>query len=102
MFQRLLAMLLLLSAFVNAQSPAAWPQWRGPARDGVASAFTVPATWPTQLMKRWTATVGVGHSSPVVSGNRVIVHTRQGTREVVTAYDLASGKQLWQDGVEAP
>jgi outer membrane protein assembly factor BamB len=84
------------------QSPAAWPQWRGPARDGVASTFTVPATWPAQLTKKWTVTVGVGHSSPVISGNRVVVHTRQGNREVVTAYDLESGKQLWQDGVDAP
>jgi outer membrane protein assembly factor BamB len=83
-------------------SPAAWPQWRGPSRDGVASSFTVPATWPAQLTKKWQATVGLGHSSPVVSGNRVVVHTRQANREVVSAYDLATGKQLWQDAVDAP
>ncbi len=35
-----------------------WPQWRGPARDGVASAFTAPTTWPAQLTKKWQATVG--------------------------------------------
>lgn len=87
---------------VQVQPPAAWPQWRGPARDGVASAFTVPTAWPAQLTKKWSATVGVGHSSPVVSGNRVVVHTRQDSREIVAAYDLASGKQLWQDGVDAP
>ena len=38
----------------------------------------------------------------MIAGNRIIVHTRQGNREIVTAYDLASGKQLWQDGVDAP
>jgi len=81
---------------------ADWPQWRGPARDGVASGFTAPAAWPAQLTKKWQATVGLGHASPVVSGDRVIVHTRQGNRELVTAFDLASGKQLWQDGVDAP
>ena len=81
---------------------ADWPQWRGPARDGVASALTVPTTWPAQLTKKWQATVGLGHSSPVISGNRLIVHTRQGNRELLTAFDLASGKQLWQDGVDAP
>jgi outer membrane protein assembly factor BamB len=68
----------------------------------VASAFTVPTTWPAQLTKKWSAAVGVGHASPVVSGTRVVVHTRQGNREIVAAYDLESGKQLWQDGVEAP
>jgi outer membrane protein assembly factor BamB len=81
---------------------ADWPQWRGPARDGVASAFTPPAAWPAQLTKKWQATVGLGHASPVISGNRIVVHTRQGNREVVTAFDVLSGKQLWQDGVDAP
>lgn len=79
-----------------------WSQWRGPARDGVASSFTVPTAWPTQLTRRWQVPVGLGHASPVVSGNRVVVHTRQGTRELVSAFDLQSGKPLWQDGVEAP
>ena len=85
-----------------AQTPAAWPQWRGPARDGVASAFTPPPAWPAQLRKRWEVTVGAGHSSPVVAGNRVILHSRQGNREIVAAYDLQTGTQLWQDGIEAP
>jgi outer membrane protein assembly factor BamB len=81
---------------------ADWPQWRGPARDGVAATFTAPAAWPAQLTKKWQANVGLGHASPVVAGNRVIVHTRQANREIVAAYDLASGKQLWQDGIDAP
>ena len=42
-----------------------------------------------------------GHASPVVSGNRVIVHSRLANREVIAAYDQQTGKQLWQDGVEA-
>ena len=79
-----------------------WPQWRGPARDGVASTFTPPATWPAQLTRKWQATVGLGHSSPVVSGTRIVIHTRVGERETIAAYDLASGKQLWQDAVDAP
>ena len=93
---------LLLSTLTHAQTPAPWPQWRGPARDGVASAFTVPTTWPAQLTKKWEATVGAGHASPVVGGNRVVVHTRQNNQEIVAAYDLDSGKQLWQQGVDAP
>jgi outer membrane protein assembly factor BamB len=87
---------------VGAQTTAPWPQWRGPGRDGVASAFTVPATWPAQLTKKWQATVGVGHASPVVAANRVVVHARQGSREIVAAYDFETGKQVWQQGVEAP
>jgi outer membrane protein assembly factor BamB len=99
----LCALLVMTSMTGFAQTPApTWSQWRGPARDGVASSFTVPTAWPAQLTKRWQATVGLGHASPVISGNRVIVHSRQGNREVVAAYDLPSGKQLWQDAVDAP
>ena len=101
-FQGLIAAIALGSVLAHAQSPQGWPQWRGPARDGVASAFTVPATWPAQLTKKWQATVGAGHASPVMAGNRVVIHARQGNREIVAAYDFDSGKQLWQQGVEAP
>ena len=90
-----------ISTFAQAPAPS-WSQWRGPTRDGVASSFTVPTAWPAQLTRRWQVPVGLGHASPVVSGNRVVIHTRQGTRELVSAFDLQSGKPLWQDGVEAP
>src|SRR5688500_17544764 len=94
---------VLATASLGAQTPAAsWPQWRGPARDGVASSFTPPAVWPAQLTKRWEATVGAGHASPVIAGNRVVLHSRQGNREVIAAYDLQSGKRLWEDGIDAP
>ena len=98
---RSLALLVIIIAS-STEIAAQWPQWRGPARDGVASAFTPPATWPARLTKKWQAKPGLGHSSPVVSGNRIVIHTRQANREVVTAYDLDSGKQLWQDAVDAP
>ena len=29
-----------------------WPQWRGPDRDAVASAFNVPSSWPNDLNKQ--------------------------------------------------
>ena len=94
---------VLLTISLAAQSPAPdWPQWRGPARDGVASGFTAPATWPAHLTKKWEIAVGAGHASPVISGNRIVVHARQENREIVRAFDLASGKQLWQDSVDAP
>ncbi len=85
------------SQFNTAQD---WSQWRGPNRDGVVKGFTEPKAWPEQLQSKWKVTVGEGHSSPVVAGNRVFQLTRQGNREIVTCFDLDSGKQLWQDGYE--
>ncbi len=96
------SLLAAISTVVFAQTPPSWSQWRGPARDGVASSFTVPTAWPAQLTKRWQVTVGAGHASPVIFGDRIVLHARQGNREVVAAYDLQSGKQLWQASVDAP
>ena len=85
---------LILSVYTRAQD---WPQWRGANRDGVINGFAAPKAWPDQLQAKWKVTVGVGHSTPLVIGKRVFLHTRQGEKEVVAAYDLETGKTLWQD-----
>jgi outer membrane protein assembly factor BamB len=45
---------------------------------------------------------GIGHSSPVVSGSRIYLFTRIGEQEALTAYDLATGKQIWRQSYDAP
>ena len=80
---------------------ADWPQWRGPTRDGVATGVTLPKPWPTTLKRLWQAEVGLGHSSPVVAGDKVVQHTRQGHEEVVQCLDAASGKVLWRHAYPA-
>jgi outer membrane protein assembly factor BamB len=89
-----LGLLVTVHQTVSAQD---WPQWRGANRDGVITGFVAPKTWPDQLKQRWKVTVGIGHSSPLVAGSRVYLHSRQGENEVVAAYDLSNGKALWQD-----
>lgn len=88
---------------LGAQSSATdWPQFRGPNRDGVAASFAVPKTWPDQLTRVWKADVGLGHSTPVLIGNRVYVFSRQMTSEVMQALDAATGKMIWQTRYAAP
>jgi outer membrane protein assembly factor BamB len=89
---------IITAAYIAAAQD--WAQWRGPNRDGVISGFTEPKAWPEQLKQRWKVTVGEGHSSPLVAGNRVFQFARQGGREVTTCFDLESGRQLWQEGYE--
>jgi outer membrane protein assembly factor BamB len=91
---------LLSIACVGLSARAAesdWPQWRGPNRDGGGASFTEPAVWPEKLTEHWKITVGNGHASPVLAGNRVYVHTRQQENEIVSAIDAATGKVVWQD-----
>ena len=91
--------LVVAIASLHAQD---WAQWRGPARSGLTEAFTAPAVWPDRPKKVWEATVGTGHSSPVVSAGRAFALSRLGEDEVVTAFDVESGKQRWQQRYAAP
>ena len=94
----LLSLLVLTTASLTETAIAQeWPQWRGPMRDGTVVEFAEPRAWPEQLKLKWKVKVGTGHSSPVVSGRRVYLHSRDGEHEVVRAVDLATGKRLWQD-----
>ena len=86
----------------NAAFAQDWNQWRGPNRDAVVASFTPPGTWPDKLKPIWKVQVGVGHSSPVVAGKRVFVHSRKEDNEVVSCFDLDTGKQLWTDSYPAP
>ena len=93
---------VFLTAAPSAQKPDSdWSQWRGPQRDGV-STFAAPTTWPDTLKKRWEIVVGRGHSSPVLSGDRVVLHAREGEREITRAVDLMTGKELWRNEYAAP
>src|SRR5262249_12993577 len=76
-------------------APAEWPQWRGPNRDGVVHGVAVPVKWPRTLTEEWRVPVGEGAASPVVSGGRAYVFTRQKSDEVVRCLDLAGGKEIW-------
>lgn len=78
-----------------------WPQWRGPNRDG---ALPVEASkpWPERLRQVWNTSVGEGHSSPVVVGGRVFQFGRLREQEVLAAYDVGSGKQIWRYAYSAP
>ncbi len=85
---------LLLCAAVAAAGD--WPQWLGPARNGSSPEIVAP--WKEAPRAAWRQPVGEGHSSPVVAGGRVFLHTKVKDKEEeqVTAWDAATGKQLWQ------
>ena len=78
---------------------ADWPQWLGPNRDGSSAEVVKP--WKESPKVLWRASVGEGHSSPIVADKLVFLHTLKagGGRpsETVTAFDAMSGveKSSW-------
>ena len=103
MMRKTLALLFVtLSITAAAQRSAPdWNQWRGAGRTGLSN-YVAPATWPEKPTQVWKVPAGIGHSSPVVSGNRVFLLSRVGEQEALTAYDAATGKQVWRDAYDAP
>jgi outer membrane protein assembly factor BamB len=89
---RSLLWILLLTAPAAAED---WPQWLGPRRDGTSAEKVVPWTAAPKVV--WRMPVGEGHSSPVVAGGKVFLHTKVKDKEAeeVTAFDAAGGKVLW-------
>ena len=83
-------------------APQAWPQWRGPARDGVVSAAVTPDAWPAAWQRAWAFEIGEGYASPVVVGDRAYTFSRQDPLEVVTALSLTDGTVFWQQLYQAP
>jgi outer membrane protein assembly factor BamB len=59
---------------------ADWPSWRGPSGTGSTTETRIPERWSATENVAWKAQLaGIGVSSPIVSGNRIIVTSQLGT-----------------------
>jgi outer membrane protein assembly factor BamB len=86
---------------VGAARAQDWPQWRGPNRDGKATGFTAPKTWPKELMEKWKVKVGEGVATPALVGDKLYVFSRESGSEVIRCLDAGTGKEVWKDSYEA-
>src|SRR6185503_11858447 len=83
---------------LNAQSPTVdWPQWRGPARDGLSKETGLLAQWPRSGPPvAWSAAMlGAGYGSIAVQGDRVYVQGMRNRQSVVSTLNRADGKLVW-------
>ena len=75
------ALILFLIVSIAAQAQE-WTRFRGPNGSGLSDAKTIPTQWSTTDFNWKVALPGVGHSSPVLWGEKVFV----------TSYDEKVGK----------
>jgi outer membrane protein assembly factor BamB len=79
-----------------------WTDFRGPNRDGRYEEMQVETNWPAQgLPALWKQPIGVGYSSFVVADGRAYTIEQRRRQEVVTAYDVNTGRELWAQGWNA-
>src|SRR5215510_1804209 len=73
-----------------------WTNFRGPKRDGKYEEATISTNWPANgLPIVWKQPVGVGHASFVVADGKAYTIEQRRSQEVVAAYDINTGRELW-------
>ena len=73
-----------------------WTTVRGPKRDGKYDEAPVATNWPANgLPVIWKQPVGVGHASFAVADGKAYTIEQRRNQEVVAAYDLGTGRELW-------
>jgi outer membrane protein assembly factor BamB len=73
-----------------------WTDFRGPKRDGEYREGPLRLDWPADgLTPIWKQPSGAGYASFVIARNRAFTIEQRGPNEVVAAYDVTSGRELW-------
>jgi outer membrane protein assembly factor BamB len=75
---------------------AYWTGFRGPHRNGTYDQQPIQTAWPTGGPKLlWKQPIGGGYASFAIARGRAFTIEQRGAREVVSAYDVQTGRELW-------
>jgi len=87
---------LVLATFISGEE---WSQFRGPNGTGVSATTGLPETFGPAKNVIWKTALPAGHSSPVLTKDRIFVTAFDKEKLLVICLDRASGKILWQKEV---
>jgi outer membrane protein assembly factor BamB len=83
-----------------ANLPGAWPQFRGPARDGISrEVLNLPRSWgPAGPRELWAIDVGEGYAGAAVLNGRVYLldYDREHKQDALRCLSLADGQEIWR------
>ena len=90
--------LLLLTIVCTSASAQDWTRFRGPNGSGVSDAKTIPATWTENDYNWVTKLPGIGHSSPVLWGDKIFLLSAEpdSATRYVLCLSASDGSVLWQ------
>ena len=98
-FACLLSALLGTPAFA-AEPSGDWPQFLGPARNGISAETGLLETFPAAGLKpAWSAEGGVGMAGVVISGGKAVTMIEDASSQLAVALDARTGKMLWQTAI---
>lgn len=74
-----------------------WPNWRGPAFNGVAPGSGYPTKWSATENMRWDVKLpGPGASTPIVWGDKIFLTCGVEHQNAALCLDRKTGAPLWQ------
>jgi outer membrane protein assembly factor BamB len=91
----MIALLILLSSLTTAFADE-WSQFRGPNGTGVSETKNLPTEFGPKKNVVWKADLPPGHSSPVLTRDRIFVTAHEKETLLVIALDRQTGKILWR------
>jgi len=79
------------------QTPADWPQWRGPDRNGLSTETGLLQQWPSSGPPlAWSvSTIGGGYGSLAIKGDRIFLQGANRGQSFVYTLNRADGKGIW-------
>ena len=80
-------------AFAKGKNP--WVQFRGPSAEGPSAAGDLPAS-KFGLAVAWSRDLGSGYSNVWIAKDKAVTMFTAGDTDVVAAFDLASGDEVWR------
>jgi outer membrane protein assembly factor BamB len=95
-------MALTLSIFLPAVIAEDWTQFRGPNASGVSHDTGLPIHFGPDQNVVWKTQLPPGHSSPVLTQNRIFLTAHENNKLLVICLDRASGKVIWRREVPRP
>lgn len=79
-----------------------WPQFRGHNASGVSETAGLPVEFGPSKNVIWKTALPAGHSSPVLTEDRIFLTAHEGESLFVIALERAGGKPLWRREVPRP
>jgi len=93
----LVGIFLAIGILERSASAQNWPQWRGPALNGVSAEKNLPVKWTTDENVVWkVAMPGWSGSTPIIWRNHVFLNVAENGNLSLWAVDKTKGEVIWK------
>jgi len=91
--------LLLILPGVAGRAGQKWDRFRGPNGSGVVESEALPVTFGPEINVVWSTPLPPGHSSPILSGDAIVLTAFDDDRLLTISLDRQTGQERWRRAV---